>query len=72
MDVSSHFHHNDGAKLFFTVGVFSNYAWVEPLQSKRGEEVCGKLERGIGDSNYKYLQADKGTELRNIFVQHLL
>ena len=73
MDVSSHSHHNDNVKFLLTVvDVFSRLAWVEPLQSKRGEEVRNKLKRVIDNNNYRYLQTDKGTEFRNTHVQRLL
>lgn len=37
------------------IGVLFKLAWVEPLQSKRGEEVCDKLRKVIDGNRYRYL-----------------
>ena len=72
MDVSSNSRPHDGVKFLLTaVEVFSKLAWVEPLRSKCGEEVRGKLKKVIEDSNYRYLQTGKGTKFCNTLVQQL-
>ena len=45
VDCSAYKDHNDGIRyLFCCIDVFTKYAWVSPLRSKRGQETAQAME----------------------------
>ncbi|EFO83261.1 hypothetical protein CRE_13646 [Caenorhabditis remanei] len=74
-DVSRHKKHNDGVTfLLVCVDVYSRMFYVEPLKSKKGEEVVVALEKII--SKFKsppiYVYSDFGKEFYNVHVKNYL
>lgn len=63
---------NDGMTYLLTaIDVFSKRAWVVPIQSKSGEDVCSALEEIINAVHFRSIQTDKGREFLNRAVQEL-
>ncbi|EFP10302.1 hypothetical protein CRE_23595 [Caenorhabditis remanei] len=74
-DVSRHKKYNDGVTfLLVCVDVYSRMFYVEPLKSKKGEEVVVALEKII--SKFKsppiYVYSDFGKEFYNVHVKNYL
>lgn len=67
VDCSVYKQHNAGTRyLFCCIDVFTKYAWVRPLQSKRGVETAAAMEDILDGLKEPPLsvQADKGTEMK--------
>jgi len=65
---------NDGIKYLITIiDVFSRYAWVRTLKSKKGEEIIKAFTDVFKEGKKpKYLQTDKGSEFYNKKVEDFL
>ena len=67
VDVSSFSRENAGSKyLLCVIDVFSKFAWVRAIRSKRGEDVSSAFEDVMKEAGAApwALQTDKGTEFR--------
>src|SRR5699024_4747987 len=68
--------YNDGVNYLLTViDVFSKYAWVQPLYSKRGSDVKAAFEEIFKERVPLNMQTDKGkeflaTDVQNLFKRH--
>ena len=66
VDMSRHAKENNGVKyLLAVIDVFTKYGWLEPLKTKRGEEVAEALNKIINKrkpSRGVKLWVDKGKE----------
>ena len=76
VDMSSHAKENNGVKyLLAVIDVFSKYGWLEPLKTKRGEEVAEALKKILNmrkpPKGVKLL-VDKGREFYNKRVKDLI
>ena len=75
VDCSAYKKHNDGTRfLFCCIDVFSKYAWVRTLQSKRGTETAAAMEDILKEMDKSPLavQSDKGSEMRATAFQRVL
>ena len=76
VDMSSHAKENKGVKyLLAVIDVFSKYGWLEPLNTKRGEEVAEALKKILNmrkpPKGVKLL-VDEGREFYNKRVKDLI
>ena len=53
--------------LLCVIGIFSKYAWVVPLQDKKGVSIINAFQKILDDSNGKpnKIWVDKGSEFYN-------
>ena len=60
--------------ILVVVDVFSKYAWLRALKTKKGNEVSSALKDIIKNSSSppKFLWSDRGFEYLNTFVKKLL
>ena len=73
VDLSKLASSNDGFRhLLMTIDVFSKYARIVPLKTKKGKEVRDALASLISEAKPTFLQTDKGTEFLNFTVQNFL
>ena len=75
VDCSAYKKHNAGTRfLFCCIDVFSKYAWVRTLQSKRGKETAATMEDILKEMDKSPLsvQSDKGSEMRATAFQRVL
>ena len=76
VDMSGHAKENNGVKyLLAVIDVFSKYGWLEPLKTKRGEEVAEALKKILNKRKPPRgvkLWVDKGKEFYNKWVKDLI
>ena len=75
VDVSTYQKQNRGVRyLLCVIDVFSKYAWVKTLKTKKADSIRSGLEKIIKDAGTTplYLQTDKGMEFRGKDVQSML
>jgi hypothetical protein len=75
VDCSAYKKYNDGIRyLFCCIDVFSKYAWVRPLHTKRGQETTAALTSILKKVQQipLALQTDKGTEMKAAPFQKVL
>ena len=75
VDLSKLSTYNRGYKfLLVCIDVLSKFAWIEPLKTKRGQELKGAIINVFKRDNRqpKLLQTDKGSEFLNSIVKSLL
>ena len=64
---------NKGYRYLLTViDIFSKFAWVMPLKSKTGKEMCDAFEKLIVDRKPKKLWTDAGKEFVNKYFKEFL
>ena len=71
-DMSRFKEHNEGVRfLLVTIDVLSKFAWVEPLKSKKPEEIISGFERVYQDGIFpSKIRTDRGSEYMNRRVQN--
>ena len=75
IDCSVYKNHNGGIRyLMCCIDVFSKYAWVRPLQTKRGQETAAAMKSILVTLDRMPLsaQSDKGSEFRAAAFQNIL
>ena len=77
LDLQRYSRVNKGYKyILVVVDVFSKYAWLKALKTKKGVEVAKAFKEIIRNSNNnippKFLWSDRGTEYYNTFVKQVL
>ena len=76
LDLQRYSRVNKGYKyILVVVDVFSKYAWLKALKTKKGVEVAKAFKEIIRNSNNnippKFLWSDRGTEYYNTFVLNI-
>ena len=73
-DVARISNKNKGYNFLLTViDIFSRYAWVRPLKTKRGKEVAAAFKSIFDEGRIpKRIQTDQGKEFENVHVRNLL
>ena len=64
----------NGKYLLCVIDVFNKYAWVKPLEDKKGKTVLNVFIKKLNESNRKpnKLWVDQGREFYNKLLQRLL
>jgi hypothetical protein len=74
MDMQKFSKQNSGYRyLAIFIDIFSKYIWVEPMKTKKNEEMLRAINRVFGKGRKPlYLRTDQGNEYTGKYVQHYL
>jgi len=74
MDMQKFSRHNSGYRyLAVFIDIFSRYIWVEPLKTKKNEDMLRAINRVFKKGRKPlYLRTDQGNEYTGKYVQHFL
>ena len=74
MDMQKYARQNGGYKyLAVFIDIFSRYIWVEPMKTKKNEEMLKIINKVfMGGRKPLYLRTDQGNEYTGKYVQHYL